>query len=153
IGEDFCGAAKGLALERLRKLADGDFGISASELETFFRDMRSHIDEIAGMYSLDAQALASSSELLAQANEQLSMLAISAHAESVHAQARQEAAEHQIRNLEVKHEELRQQALRDPLTRLYNRHFFDETLAREVQRCTRDALPLGVIFFDADRFK
>jgi diguanylate cyclase (GGDEF)-like protein len=153
IGEYFCGAAKGLALERLRRLADAHFKISGPELEIFFQDMRSRIDEIAGMYSVDAQALASSSELLAQANEQLAMLAISAQAESVHAHARQEAAENQIRTLEVKHEQLRQQALRDPLTKLYNRHFFDETLAREVQRCTRDALPLGVIFFDADRFK
>jgi diguanylate cyclase (GGDEF)-like protein len=44
-------------------------------------------------------------------------------------------------------------ALRDPLTNLYNRRFFDETLTREVQRCARYALPLGVIFFDADTFK
>src|SRR5262249_24232266 len=153
VGEYFCGAAKGLSLERLRKLADAYFKISGTDLELFFQDVRTRIDEIAGMYSTDAQALASSSELLAQANEQLAMLAISAQAESAHAHARQEAAEHQIRKLEVKHEQLRQQALRDPLTGLYNRHFFDETVAREVQRCMRDALPLGVIFFDADGFK
>src|SRR5262249_55003113 len=153
VGEYFCGAAKGISLERLRMLADAYFKICGPELEVFVQDVRSRIDEIAGMYSIDAQSLASSSELLARANEQLAMLAISAQAESAHAHARQEAVEHEIRQLEVKHEQLRQQALRDPLTGLYNRHFFDETLAREVQRCTRDALPLGVIFFDADGFK
>ena len=31
--------------------------------------------------------------------------------------------------------------------------FNAEQTAREVQRCARNALPLGVIFFDADHFK
>ncbi len=153
IGEYFCGAGKGLALERLRKLAEALFQLAGPELDAFLGELRGHIQDIAALFSVDAQSLATPSELLTQANEQLAMLAIVAQAESVQAQARREAAEHEIRKLEVKHEQLREQALRDPLTRLYNRHFFDETLAREIQRCARSALPLGVIFFDADNFK
>lgn len=153
IGEYFCGPAKGTALERLRRLAQTFFRFSAPELDAFLNELRCRIDVIADLFSLDAQTLPTPSELLAQANEQLALLAISAQAESAHAHARQEVVEHEIRNLEVKHEKLKQQALRDPLTRLYNRQFFDETLSREMQRCSRNALPIGVIFFDADRFK
>lgn len=153
VGEYFCGQGKGLALERLRKLANTLFQLAGPELDVFLDDLRNHIGEIAGLFSVDPQSLATPAELLTQANEQLALLAIAAKAESAQAQARREAAEHEIRKLEVKHEQLREQALRDPLTRLYNRHFFDETLAREIQRCARSATPLGVIFFDADNFK
>jgi diguanylate cyclase (GGDEF)-like protein len=152
VGEYFCGAAKGLALERLRKLAPF-VDISNCHLDAFLCELRTHIDETAGLFAVDAQALPSSVDLLAQANEQLALLAVSAQAESVNAHARQEAAEHKIRKLEVTHEQLKQQAIRDPLTGLYNRHYFDEALSREVQRCIRHAQPLGIIFFDADRFK
>lgn len=152
-GEYFCGASKGLALERLRQLATDLFHFSRPELDAFLSDIRNNIDDVAGLFSVDAKALPTTAELLAQANEQLAMLAISAQAESVHAHARQAAAETQIRTLEVKHEQLKQQVIRDPLTNAFNRHFFDETLVREVQRCSRSARPVGLIFFDADRFK
>jgi len=152
-GEYFCGASKGLALERLRQLATDLLQFTRPELDAFLCDLRNRIDEVAGLFSIDAKALPSAAELLAQANEQLALLAISAQAESVHAHARQAAAETQIRTLEFRHEQLKQQVIRDPLTNAFNRHFFDETLAREVQRCSRCARPVGLIFFDADRFK
>lgn len=152
-GDYFCTAAKGQALERLQRLAEEFLKLSTPGLHVFLGELRQHIDEIAVMFSINAQDLDTPSELLAQANEQLALLTISAQAESTYAQARQVAAEREVRQLEVKHEQLKEQALRDPLTRLYNRHFFDETLTREIQRCARHALPLGVIFFDADRFK
>ena len=75
-------SAKGLALERLRELADAFFHISGPELDAFLCDLRSRIDEIASLFSIDSHSLASPSELLAQANEQLALLAISAQAES-----------------------------------------------------------------------
>src|SRR5262245_48156889 len=91
VGEYFCGAAKGLSLERLRKLAALYFQISGSDLDAFLRDVRLKIDEVAGLFPIDAAALATPAELLTQANEQLALLAISAQAESAHAHARQEA--------------------------------------------------------------
>ena len=50
-------------------------------------------------------------------------------------------------------EELRNQSIRDPLTGLYNRRYLEESLAREVARCTRRQLPLTVLIFDLDHFK
>src|SRR5207253_1601645 len=117
----FCSSAKGLALDRLRKLAAAFFNFSHGDLDAFLCDVRENINETADLFSIDAKSVPSPADLLAQANEQLAFLTVSAQAATVHANARHEAAEHEIRKLEVKHEQLKQQAIRDPLTSLYNR--------------------------------
>jgi diguanylate cyclase (GGDEF)-like protein/PAS domain S-box-containing protein len=48
---------------------------------------------------------------------------------------------------------LREQVIRDPLTGLFNRRYFDETLAREVARAQRDGGPLTLAMIDLDHFK
>ena len=48
---------------------------------------------------------------------------------------------------------LRQLAITDPLTGLHNRRRFDEVLARDLRRATRNGLPLSLILLDADAFK
>lgn len=44
-------------------------------------------------------------------------------------------------------------ASHDPLTGLYNRHFLEDVLGREVQRGQRYGHPLGVILLDVDHLK
>ena len=48
---------------------------------------------------------------------------------------------------------LREQAIRDPLTRLYNRHYFHERLAEEVARCDRYGHSLTLMMIDIDGFR
>lgn len=43
--------------------------------------------------------------------------------------------------------------MRDPLTGLYNRHYMEETLEREIRRAERRYASLGVIMLDIDQFK
>lgn len=57
-----------------------------------------------------------------------------------------------LSNLRLR-ESLRQQSIRDPLTRLYNRRYLEESLAREVSRAERSGKPIGVIMADIDHFK
>lgn len=57
-----------------------------------------------------------------------------------------------IANLRLR-ESLRQQSLRDPLTGLFNRRYFEESLRREMQRCERRRLPLSLLVIDIDHFK
>ena len=49
--------------------------------------------------------------------------------------------------------ELQEQAVRDPLTGLFNRRYFQETLEREIARAKRENMPVGIIVMDLDRFK
>lgn len=48
---------------------------------------------------------------------------------------------------------LREQSIKDPLTKLYNRRYLEETLARECSRAQRSGKPLSVLLMDIDHFK
>lgn len=50
-------------------------------------------------------------------------------------------------------ERLREQSVRDPLTGLYNRRYMEESLERELARCTRAGTPLTIVMLDLDHFK
>ncbi len=50
-------------------------------------------------------------------------------------------------------EDLRRQAIRDPLTGLYNRRYFNETLEEEVEKCKRYDRPIAFLMADVNRFK
>lgn len=48
---------------------------------------------------------------------------------------------------------LRVQSIREPLTGLFNRRYLEESLARELARCERRGMPLGLMMLDLDHFK
>jgi diguanylate cyclase (GGDEF)-like protein/PAS domain S-box-containing protein len=50
-------------------------------------------------------------------------------------------------------ETLREQAIRDPLTRLFNRRFLEESLERELELAGRKKRSVAVLFLDLDHFK
>ncbi len=57
-----------------------------------------------------------------------------------------------LTNLRMR-EALRSQSVRDPLTGLFNRRYFDETLQRELAAYRRDGSPLSILMLDLDHFK
>ena len=50
-------------------------------------------------------------------------------------------------------ETLREQSIRDPLTRLFNRRFLEESFERELQLAARKGQSVAVLFLDLDHFK
>lgn len=48
---------------------------------------------------------------------------------------------------------LREQSVRDHLTGIFNRRYMEETLDRELLRCSRNLLSIGIIMVDVDDFK
>jgi diguanylate cyclase (GGDEF)-like protein len=57
------------------------------------------------------------------------------------------------RRLESAQSELRHLVITDALTGCRNRRFFDEIIARELNRHRRYKAPLSIVFIDVDRFK
>lgn len=57
-----------------------------------------------------------------------------------------------LANLKLR-DRLQELSVRDPLTRLFNRRYLEETLAREVRRAERAQSSLGLIMIDVDHFK
>jgi len=49
--------------------------------------------------------------------------------------------------------EFRQLSITDPLTKIYNRRFFDEIATKEFERARRSGSPLTIVLFDIDHFK
>jgi len=50
-------------------------------------------------------------------------------------------------------EKLRERSIRDPLTNLYNRRYFNETLKKEIERSKRRGYTDGFLMIDVNRFK
>lgn len=48
---------------------------------------------------------------------------------------------------------LRKLSIRDPLTNLYNRHFFERKFTEEAKRAARQSYPFFLVLIDVDRFK
>jgi diguanylate cyclase (GGDEF)-like protein/PAS domain S-box-containing protein len=61
--------------------------------------------------------------------------------------------EQRLRKIEALEAELREQAIRDPLTGLFNRRYFNESIEREIARSQRAGEPLSIILVDVDHFK
>lgn len=153
VGDYFCAVTKGHALERLRQLTTECFQFSDADLEGFLRQCDERIDEAAHLFNVDVTDLGDPADLMEQAKEQLVQLALREHVASTQATVRQQEVEKEKEQLETRNRELQKQVLHDPMTKVYNRQFFDETLEREADRCRRTAAPLGVLFIDLDHFK
>jgi diguanylate cyclase (GGDEF)-like protein/PAS domain S-box-containing protein len=73
-------------------------------------------------------------------------------AESALAQAREDLAA-RVAEIELLNAQLHEQAIRDPLTGMYNRRYFQETIARDVSAAARRAAPIAILVVDVDHFK
>ena len=71
--------------------------------------------------------------------------------------ATEEQSEPSPRSLSDKHvksqEDLARESLKDPLTKLYRRHYMEESLIRELTRCRRHNFPLTVLMVEIDHFQ
>lgn len=153
LGDYFAAANKGLALQRLRTLTQAFYHFSETQLEEFLTQVKIRIDQTAELFSVNTEDLGDPSDLMAQANEQLATIALRAHVEKTQVAARHQEVEKEKNELQSQNKQLQKQASHDPLTGIYNRQFFDETLAKEVERCCRNGTPVGILFLDVDHFK
>lgn len=137
----------------LQRLSEQFYNLDATWLEAFLGDVRVRIDAGSHLFSADSSSICDTSDLLEQANEQLSNKAMIAQLESSQNQEQTRQIVQEKEQLENRNKELETQALIDPLTGVFNRRFFEETLRKEIARCQRNALSAGVLFCDVDNFK
>ncbi|MDB5342602.1 MAG: diguanylate cyclase [Schlesneria sp.] len=150
-GDVLCTKSNEQARERLDRMARTLLHWRTEETSEFLHQTELSWQQHANLLEFDdTQAPA---DLMMQANEQLVRLTLRAHVACTQATLRQQLAEQERRDLEFQNKQLQKQALHDPLTKVYNRQFFDEMLDTEAKRCTRCASPIGLIFADVDHFK
>ena len=153
IGDYFAASNKGVALRRIRQLCEEFLKLPEAGVDELLQKIAVRMEAAAELFSIDLEEIGDLSDLMADASQQLAQLALKEHVASTKATELQKKVEREKQELESKHEQLQKQALHDPLTKVYNRQFFDETLNLESQRCCRYAAPLGVLFIDIDHFK
>jgi two-component system cell cycle response regulator len=153
VADYFCRSCKGSALERLRVLTQNLFQFDEERLNEFLDMARQRFDDCAEMFNFSSTSIPATSELMSEANAQLSELTLKVQMENAFVVQRQKQLEEDRKTLESENEQLQKQVFRDPLTKAYNRQFFDETLSNELRRCVRTASPFGLIFCDVDYFK
>jgi diguanylate cyclase (GGDEF)-like protein len=153
VGDYFCTAAKGPALERMEKLTAAFFGMSPTELEAYLQRTRERIDKAGDLFCVCFDGLGTSADLMADASEQLARVAVREHMASTQMEIQRQAAEDANHQLESRNLELQERATRDSLTGLYNRTFFAEALEAAIRAASRSATPIGVVFSDIDHFK
>jgi diguanylate cyclase (GGDEF)-like protein len=93
------------------------------------------------------------SQILQEANEQLSRLNLSYETLVIEHREAKEKAERLAVELKEANERLRHVAFRDGLTGLYNHRYLQEALDRELARAARYSHSLSLIMFDIDCFK
>jgi diguanylate cyclase (GGDEF)-like protein len=93
------------------------------------------------------------SQILQEANEELSRLNLSYQMLVLEHKEAKEKAERLALELKAANDRLRDLAFRDGLTDLYNHRYFQEAIAREVTRADRYQRPFCLVMFDLDNFK
>ena len=66
---------------------------------------------------------------------------------------RTETLHNTMQRLEAANDELSRLSFLDPLTKVYNRRYFDQTISAEIKRASRNDQPLAVAILDIDHFK
>jgi len=153
VGDYFCSGTPGVALTRLRELTAEPFHFSEETLAEFLDKTDARVQATAELLSADTDELLSAADLMSQACEQLAAISIAQHQQNQETLVQQKLGELERLDLESQNRQLREQAFCDPLTSLYNRRYFDESMQREIDRSCRRGTPMGVLFIDVDRFK
>ncbi len=153
VGDYFCAKNCGDALLQMKKCAKDFFNVEQSGLTTYLEAVEARVKVAGDLLATNTDDLPSASDLMSEACEQLAQISIRQEQERREALNRQHAAEIEKQVLLNQNEQLREQVFRDPLTGVYNRRFFDETMSHNVHRAVRNGAPIAVLFIDADHFK
>lgn len=130
----------------LRMLFQGDANSSTGQL--IFAALYSLL--LAKTFSESLEYRTVMNEKLAEMNDNLDILVAQRTRELT---AANDKVEQQNFELELINHELQRLSLRDPLTELWNRRKYDETIHLEWNRCLRQQKPISLLFIDVDYFK
>ena len=153
VGDYFCSNSPGAALSELRELTAASFQFSEETLSEFLHKTEERVQVTAELLSANTDDLPNAADLMSQACEQLAAISIAQHQQTQETLIQQKLGELERLDLEAQNRQLREQAFCDPLTSLYNRRYFDESVQKEIDRSCRRGNPIGVLFFDVDHFK
>jgi diguanylate cyclase (GGDEF)-like protein len=130
-----------------------DLGISESSLKFLVDEVANKSLEIYSYFEIVPGDMKPFSQLLQEANEELSNLNLTYETLLVELKQEKMLAERLAQELVDANNSLREMSFRDYLTGLYNRRYLYDFLEKEISRSERFGRCFSVLVFDIDYFK
>jgi diguanylate cyclase (GGDEF)-like protein len=137
----------------VKELLARTFGLSEARSATLIDAVAVKSVELLRQFDFDPGQLRPFSQILQDANEELSRLNLSFEVLVMEHKEAKQKAEQLARELQRANEKLRSYAFHDSLTGLYNFRYFQEAMAKELARAERHKHPVALLLFDVDDFK
>ena len=142
--------------EKLRNIKDilhEDFNLDHPDVASLVDAVAHKTIEILSLFEVDPGNMKPFSQILQEANEELSSLNLSYEMLVMELKQAKEKAEKLASDLKEANDKLRELVFRDSLTGLFNHRYFQELMEQELSRSQRYQRPLSLIMFDIDHFK
>ncbi|MCG6154704.1 sensor domain-containing diguanylate cyclase [Rubinisphaera margarita] len=153
VGDYFMSPVPGKSIQRIRQMAEHFFNMKGAEVDRFLQEVRQRVDDAGSLFAIDMSDINDPGEIMSQANQQLLELTMRAQSETLLASERQKQIEREKQQLESRNAELQQKATRDPLTGIFNRAHFDESMKNASREASDRCSAICVMFMDIDKFK
>jgi two-component system, cell cycle response regulator len=140
-------------IRHAKLLLDTVFGVSGPDVDALIESVASKTLEILSAFEIAPGKMMTFSEILQEANEELSNIYDSYELMVIELKQAKEKAERLVKELHDANEMHRELAFRDGLTGIYNHRFFQEAMDREFLRAKRYSRQLSLILLDVDDFK
>lgn len=140
-------------LRRARELFSTRFGSEECAADALIETIAHKSNEMFSAFEISGESMKPLSQILQDANEELSSLYHSYEIMMLELKQAKEKGDLLAKELHEANERYRELVYRDPLTQVYNYRFFQEALACEIERSRRYGREFSLILFDLDRFK
>ena len=152
-GGIFFSPKSGNAIRDFKTVSNSLFEMGPDQVDGFFRSIKEEAFEAAQQYGFSISHLRSYTEILDEANQELTELNVTYERMNRELQKAKQEAEKLSRKLRKANETLQSLANVDDLTGLYNRRYHDDYLKREFERSKRYQRPFSYALIDIDHFK
>lgn len=171
VGNLYVGENAGIALAMLHELLEKLGDDTEHRLDDLMAEVLEEFSRYADMLNMPAESIGSAASLREQATSQLIEITIRADSpqssdehQSIEAAAKGDAESadddgptEQMHSemdwLRRRVEDLAKQLTIDPMTKVFNRQYFDRHLESVIVRCRASELPASVLFVDVNKFK
>jgi len=140
-------------LRMLNQLLQNKLNIKESDINNLVDSVAEKTVEILSTFDIDADNVKPISEIVRDAHEEIGHLKLSYEQLVLELKQEKTKSEHLARELKNANEKLRTLAFQDSLTGLYNHRYFQEILAKEMERAERYSRSLSLIMMDIDNFR
>jgi len=130
-----------------------DYGVLEKSYDELMDAIAVQSSEVISFFDIDKLSIKPYSEILQEANEELSKLNLSNARLIAELKASKEDIEKLNKELRRANVKLKEMAVTDGLTGLFNHKYFYDALEIEIERVKRYKNPLSLILFDIDYFK